>query len=171
MPAAAARAPVSSMNLRRVYVMKPAPRAMLIRQMPALLGLFFRNVSIGRARSASASAALREYIETKHEPREATLRRVLREELPGDLKRAAGAKEAARGNADSGLCSGEAVQRVLANPYPITWRIRSPVLESRRESAPSPRPQRLASTVFSVTRVPLRTGSPPTICGSRTIRS
>jgi uncharacterized protein (DUF4415 family) len=36
------------------------------------------------------NAVLREYIQTKHEPLEATLRRVLREELPRDLKRAAG---------------------------------------------------------------------------------
>ena len=35
------------------------------------------------------NAALREYIDTKREPLEATLRRVLREELPRDLKRAA----------------------------------------------------------------------------------
>lgn len=36
------------------------------------------------------NAALREYAQTKHEPLEATLRRVLREELPRDVKRAAG---------------------------------------------------------------------------------
>jgi uncharacterized protein (DUF4415 family) len=36
------------------------------------------------------NAALREYVNTKREPLEATLRRVLREELPRDLKRAAG---------------------------------------------------------------------------------
>ncbi len=36
------------------------------------------------------NAALREYVEAKREPLEATLRRVLREELPRDLKRAAG---------------------------------------------------------------------------------
>jgi len=35
------------------------------------------------------NAALREYVNTKREPLEATLRRVLREELPRDLKRAA----------------------------------------------------------------------------------
>ena len=35
------------------------------------------------------NAALREYVDSKHEPLEATLRRVLREELPRDLKRAA----------------------------------------------------------------------------------
>lgn len=35
------------------------------------------------------NAALREYVATKHEPLEATLRRVLREELPRDLKRTA----------------------------------------------------------------------------------
>jgi uncharacterized protein (DUF4415 family) len=35
------------------------------------------------------NAALREYLESKHEPLEAILRRVLREELPRDLKRAA----------------------------------------------------------------------------------
>jgi uncharacterized protein (DUF4415 family) len=35
------------------------------------------------------NAALREYVQTRHEPLEATLRRVLREELPRDLKRAA----------------------------------------------------------------------------------
>ena len=36
------------------------------------------------------NGALREYVDTKREPLEATLRRVLREELPQDLKRAAG---------------------------------------------------------------------------------
>jgi hypothetical protein len=36
------------------------------------------------------NAALREYIGSRKEPLEATLRRVLREELPRDLKRAAG---------------------------------------------------------------------------------
>jgi len=36
------------------------------------------------------NAALREYVGSKKEPLEATLRRVLREELPRDLKRAAG---------------------------------------------------------------------------------
>jgi uncharacterized protein (DUF4415 family) len=36
------------------------------------------------------NAALREYVSSKREPLEATLRRVLREELPRDLKRAAG---------------------------------------------------------------------------------
>jgi uncharacterized protein (DUF4415 family) len=35
------------------------------------------------------NAALREYVDLKHEPLEATLRRVLREELPRDLKRTA----------------------------------------------------------------------------------
>ena len=36
------------------------------------------------------NAALRAHVSTKHEPLEATLRRVLREELPRNLKRAAG---------------------------------------------------------------------------------
>jgi len=36
------------------------------------------------------NAALREYVGSKRGPLEATLRRVLREELPRDLKRAAG---------------------------------------------------------------------------------
>jgi uncharacterized protein (DUF4415 family) len=36
------------------------------------------------------NAALREYVGSKKEPLEATLRRVLREELPRDVKRAAG---------------------------------------------------------------------------------
>lgn len=36
------------------------------------------------------NAALREHVDSKREPLEATLRRVLREELPRDLKRAAG---------------------------------------------------------------------------------
>lgn len=36
------------------------------------------------------NTALREYVSAKREPLEATLRRVLREELPRDLKRAAG---------------------------------------------------------------------------------
>ena len=42
------------------------------------------------AGGGSYHAALREYVGTKREPLEATLRRVLREELPRDLKRAAG---------------------------------------------------------------------------------
>jgi uncharacterized protein (DUF4415 family) len=36
------------------------------------------------------NGALREHVRSKREPLEATLRRVLREELPRDLKRAAG---------------------------------------------------------------------------------
>ena len=36
------------------------------------------------------NGALKEYVSTKREPLEATLRRVLREELPRDLKKAAG---------------------------------------------------------------------------------
>lgn len=36
------------------------------------------------------NATLREDVDTKREPLEATLRRVLREELPRDLKRSAG---------------------------------------------------------------------------------
>ncbi|MGH9349763.1 MAG: BrnA antitoxin family protein [Vicinamibacterales bacterium] len=36
------------------------------------------------------NSALREYIGSKREPLEATLRRVLREELPRDMKRAVG---------------------------------------------------------------------------------
>ena len=36
------------------------------------------------------NAALREYVNMKREPLEATLRRVLREELPRDLKRTGG---------------------------------------------------------------------------------
>lgn len=36
------------------------------------------------------NASLREYVGTKREPLEATLRRVLREELPRDQRRAAG---------------------------------------------------------------------------------
>jgi uncharacterized DUF497 family protein len=35
------------------------------------------------------NAALRKYVRAKHEPLEATLRRILREELPRDLRRAA----------------------------------------------------------------------------------
>jgi uncharacterized protein (DUF4415 family) len=35
------------------------------------------------------NAALQEYVDSKREPLEATLRRVLREELPRDLKRTA----------------------------------------------------------------------------------
>jgi len=33
------------------------------------------------------NAALREYVDTKHEPLETTIRRVLREELPRELRR------------------------------------------------------------------------------------
>ena len=53
---------------------------------------FFR-AAIDRAGGGSyqtlLNAALREYVGSKREPLEATLRRVLREELPRDLKRAA----------------------------------------------------------------------------------
>ena len=35
------------------------------------------------------NTALREYVDSKHEPLEATIRRVLREELPRDLRRTA----------------------------------------------------------------------------------
>jgi len=44
----------------------------------------------GGSYQALINAALREYVSTKREPLEATIRRVLREELPLDLKRAAG---------------------------------------------------------------------------------
>lgn len=44
----------------------------------------------GGSYQALVNAALREYVDTKREPLEATLRRVLREELPRDLKRVAG---------------------------------------------------------------------------------
>ena len=44
----------------------------------------------GGSYQALINAALREHVSTKREPLEATIRRVLREELPLDLKRAAG---------------------------------------------------------------------------------
>lgn len=43
----------------------------------------------GGSYQALINAALRDYVGSKREPLEATLRRVLREELPRDLKRAA----------------------------------------------------------------------------------
>jgi hypothetical protein len=48
------------------------------------------------------NAALREYVSTKHKPLEATLWRVLREELPRDLKRAAGRSSLRRTDARHG---------------------------------------------------------------------
>jgi uncharacterized protein (DUF4415 family) len=44
----------------------------------------------GGSYQALINTALREYVQAKREPLEATLRRVLREELPRDLKRLAG---------------------------------------------------------------------------------
>ena len=57
-----------------------------------LLQWFRRQVHAagGGSYQTLINAALREYVGTKREPLEATLRRVLREELPRDLKRAAG---------------------------------------------------------------------------------
>ena len=63
-----------------------------IRLDDALLQWFRRQVHTagGGSYQTLINAALREYVETKREPLEATLRRVLREELPRDLKRVAG---------------------------------------------------------------------------------
>ncbi|MBM3817973.1 MAG: BrnA antitoxin family protein [Acidimicrobiia bacterium] len=47
------------------------------------------HASGGGSYQTQINAALREYIQTQREPLEATLRRVLREELPRDLKKAA----------------------------------------------------------------------------------
>ena len=44
----------------------------------------------GGSYQTGINTALREYVAAKREPLEAILRRVLREELPRDLKRAAG---------------------------------------------------------------------------------
>jgi uncharacterized protein (DUF4415 family) len=44
----------------------------------------------GGSHQTLINTALREYVQAKREPLEATLRRVLREELPRDLKRVAG---------------------------------------------------------------------------------
>lgn len=57
-----------------------------------LLQWFRRRVHAagGGSYQTLINVALREYVDTKREPLEATLRRVLREELPRDLKRAAG---------------------------------------------------------------------------------
>lgn len=57
-----------------------------------LLRWFRKQVHVagGGSYQTLINAALREYVGTKREPLEATLRRVLREELPRDLKRAAG---------------------------------------------------------------------------------
>ena len=56
-----------------------------------LLQWFRKQVHAGGGGSYQAriNAALRDYVGSKREPLEATLRRVLREELPRDLKRAA----------------------------------------------------------------------------------
>lgn len=56
-----------------------------------LLEWFRRQVHAagGGSYQTLINAALREYVGSKREPLEATLRRVLREELPRDLKRTA----------------------------------------------------------------------------------
>ena len=79
---------------KRGAVVKPEPgkTKISIRLDNAVLEYFRSAVDEagGGSYQTLINAALREYVEAKHEPLEATLRRVLREELPRDLKRAAG---------------------------------------------------------------------------------
>lgn len=81
-------------NGKRGAVLKPAPgkTRITIRLDEDLLEWFRVQVhaSGGGNYQTLINAALREYVGSKHEPLETTLRRVLREELPRELKRAAG---------------------------------------------------------------------------------
>jgi uncharacterized protein (DUF4415 family) len=79
---------------KRGPVLKPPPgkTRITIRVDDDLLQWFRKQVHAagGGSYQTLINAALREYVGSKKEPLEATLRRVLREELPRDLKRAAG---------------------------------------------------------------------------------
>jgi uncharacterized protein (DUF4415 family) len=81
-------------NGKRGAVLKPAPgkTRITIRLDEDLLQWFREQVhaSGGGNYQTLINAALREYVGSKHEPLEVTLRRVLREELPRELKRASG---------------------------------------------------------------------------------
>jgi Arc/MetJ family transcription regulator len=70
----------------------PAKTRITIRIDDDLLEWFRKQVHAagGGSYQTLINAVLREYVHAKHEPLEAILRRVLREELPRDLKRAAG---------------------------------------------------------------------------------
>ena len=78
---------------RRGAVLKtpPGKTRITIRLDDELLDWFRKQAHAGGGGNYQTliNAALREYVTTKHEPLEATLRRVLREELPRDLKRTA----------------------------------------------------------------------------------
>lgn len=69
----------------------PGKTRITIRIDDDLLQWFRRQVQAagGGSYQTLINTALREYVGSKKEPLEATLRRVLREELPRDLKRAA----------------------------------------------------------------------------------
>ena len=79
---------------KRGPVLKPAPgkTRITIRLDEALLQWFRKRAHAGGGGRYQTliNGALREYVEAQREPLKATLRRVLREELPRDLKRAAG---------------------------------------------------------------------------------
>lgn len=70
----------------------PGKTRITIRLDDDLLQWFRRQVHAagGGSYQTLINAALREYVDAKREPLEATLRRVLREELPRDLKKATG---------------------------------------------------------------------------------
>ncbi len=78
---------------RRGAVLKtpPGKTRITIRIDDDLLHWFRKQVHAagGGSYQTLINAALREYVQVKREPLEATLRRVLREELPRDVKRAA----------------------------------------------------------------------------------
>ena len=79
---------------KRGPVLKAPPRKtrITIRIDDDLLEWFRKQVHAagGGSYQTLINTALREYVQAKREPLEATLRRVLREELPRDLKRVAG---------------------------------------------------------------------------------
>jgi hypothetical protein len=79
---------------RRVPVLKaPAGKTRITIRIDDDLLQWFRkqaHAAGGGSYQTLINAALREYVGSRKEPLEATLRRVLREELPRDLKRAAG---------------------------------------------------------------------------------
>ena len=78
---------------KRGAVLKPVPgkTRITIRLDEDILEWFRKQAHAGGGGNYQTliNAALREYVGTKREPLEATLRRVLREELPRDLKRTA----------------------------------------------------------------------------------
>jgi uncharacterized protein (DUF4415 family) len=79
---------------KRAPVLKPAAgkTRITIRIDGELLQWFRKQAHAagGGSYQTLINAALREYVGSKKEPLEATLRRVLREELPRDLKRVVG---------------------------------------------------------------------------------